>query len=199
MKCGDFQDRISKFLENEMSEGERDQMDRHASGCSRCEASLEEIRFLTGSLNRLTRVKPSVGFDFALRSRLLIEAVESMPLLSRLREYFAPAIPKLVWPAVAVAILAVAATSFMEDRADFEMAETESVEQMTVIAPSTTQPVVQDRQGALRRLSQEASYPISQRLYSSRSDSVKSQQTARRSPIARYGMTAGIRKVSFRF
>jgi hypothetical protein len=199
MKCGDFQDRISKFLENEMSDGERDQMDRHASGCSRCEASLEEMRLLTSQLNRLTRVQPSVGFDFALRSRLLIEAAESMPLLSKLEEYFAPAIPKLVWSGVAVAILAVAATSFLEDRGDFEMAETESVEQMTVVAPSTTQPGVQDRQGALRRLSQEASYPISQRLYSSRSDSVNSQQTTRRAPIARRGITAGIRKVSFRF
>ena len=198
MKCGDFQDRISRFIENEVSDGERDRMDRHAAGCKDCNASLEEMRLLTGRLNRLTRVQPSVGFDFALRSRLLIEAAESIPLLRRLQDFFNPAIPKLVWSGAAVAVLAVAATVFLNDRGGPEFSEMESVEQMTVVAPSPAQTIGQDRQGALRRLSQEASYPISQRLYSSRSDSAN-LQTARPSAVSRRSMTAGMRKASFRF
>ena len=196
MKCGDFQDRISKFLENEVTEGERERMNQHASGCPDCETSLEEVRLMAGTLSRLTRVQPSVGFDFALRSRLLMEAAESVPLLRKLQEFLTPVFPKLVWSGATVAILAVAATLFLEDQGGKNLAHRESVEQLTIVAPSATQSFAKDRQGALRRLSQEASYPISQRLYGSRSDSVSAKK---RKPVVTRTMSAGMRKVSFRF
>jgi anti-sigma factor RsiW len=196
MKCGDFQDRISKFLENEVTERERVQMDQHTSGCPDCEASLEEVRLMAGRLSRLTRVQPSVGFDFALRSRLLLEAAESVPLLRRLQELFTPAFPKLVWSVATVAILAIAATLFLEDQGGKNLAQRDSVKQLTIVAPPAAQSFAKDRQGALRRLSQEASYPISQRLYSSRSDSVSAPK---RKPVVTRGVSAEMRKVSFRF
>lgn len=199
MMCGEFSKRISDYIDGEIGRDDRALMDRHSAECAACARSLEKMQAMRDRLARLPRVQPSMGFDFALRSRLLMEVAEKRSWRQRAREIFLPSIPRLLASGAAVALLALAVTAVFNERPAGRIAETEQVQQMTVVAPAVPRaPVVADRQGALKRLSQEASYPISTQFYRSQADSAAGRAKVR-TAAPRSQSLPGVRQVSVRF
>ncbi len=181
MKCREFEDRISAYLEEDLGANSRATMDLHASTCRGCSESLSQTKALTGRLGQLARQRPSAGFDFALRSRLLMETSREGRWLDWLANAARPAFPRFALAgATAVLVLFGAASVLMEDEPS--------------IGPA---PMAAADRGALklRALSAE-SYPISERYYRERGDSLRA--AAKRLP-SRRKVNAGVRPVAVRF
>lgn len=171
MTCGEFSERISDYIEGESSAEVRTAMDGHAADCPGCSQKLMETRALTDQLARLPRIRPSLGFDFALRSRLLMEVSESKRWPHRVRNFLFPSFPRALLSGALAAMLAVGFTTLLQETPVWQHPGAEVAQQNA--APLGTPSTNEQYRGALRQLSQEESYTISSKLYNSREDTVK--------------------------
>ncbi|MDA0747815.1 MAG: zf-HC2 domain-containing protein [bacterium] len=193
MTCDEFSGRISDDLEGVLSEHERVLMDRHAMACAACAESREAVLRLTEQMVRLPRVRPSAGFDFALRSRLLLESAEKSTWKRRAQGLLFPSFPRALVSGAAAALLVFGVVTAFQGQSAQKTAESAPVE-LTVVVPAVS-PSSEQYRGALRRLSQEASYPISRQFYRSQADSAK-----RPAPVQQPVRQASeVRRVSVRF
>jgi|SaaInl7_200m_RNA_FD_contig_31_1440169_length_781_multi_14_in_0_out_0_2 anti-sigma factor RsiW len=195
MKCNEFSDRISAYLEDELGGDTRTAMDEHTGECSACAQRLSRTQVLTERLGQLPRAQPSAGFDFALRSRLLMEVSKEGRLADRLGAFFRPAFPRFALAgATAVLVLLGASSVLMEDEQipkPVPVAKTVRVRDADVRVSTVTE------RGALKlkALSSE-SYPVSGRYYRDREDSLRA--AAKRLPARSRG-TSDVRPVTVRF
>ena len=193
--CGEFAARLSDYLENEVAGAKRAQMEDHAQACAACASSLEGVRNLTRRLARMSRERPSAGFDFALRSRLMMEAAQKPSFWNRLPDVFFPTIPRALASAAAVVLLGLGMTTALDEAPETRAATADRVHQMTLIAPTFARFPVGDRRGALKMLPQKTSLPISEQvLRTGRADSVKGAYRVRKRPGRHL---ANVRRVSF--
>ncbi len=193
--CGEFAARLSAYLENEVAGAKRAHMDRHVEECPTCACSLEGVRNLTQRLARMSRVPPSAGFDFALRSRLMMEAAQKTSFWNRLPDVFFPTLPRAFASGVAVVLMALGMTTALDEAPATRAVTTDRVHQLTVVAPAFSPFPAADRQGALKRLSQKTSYPISEQVSrTAPADSVKAASMVRMRPSRHL---ANVRRVSF--
>ncbi|HPQ42311.1 MAG TPA: anti-sigma factor [bacterium] len=75
MKCRQFRDLIDEYMDNEMNERTRDDMDRHAGECGECRTLLHERRRL---FHRLTE-SPEPEWEFSLADSVMTE-IRRLPL-----------------------------------------------------------------------------------------------------------------------
>ncbi len=88
MRCEiKFQD-ISLYLDGEYSQKKREALKVHIADCPRCSKRIDEIKTLRASLNKLSPIEESQGFDFEF-NRLLDERLQSQKehsLKARIRD-----------------------------------------------------------------------------------------------------------------
>lgn len=75
MKCRQFRDRLDEYMDNEINERVRDDMDRHAGQCSNCRSLLHERQRL---FHRLTH-SAAPEWDFSLADSVMME-IRTLPL-----------------------------------------------------------------------------------------------------------------------
>ena len=193
--CGEFAARLSAYLEDDVAGAKRAQIDRHVEVCPTCANSMEGVRNLTRRLARMSRVRPSAGFDFALRSRLMMEAAQKTSFWNRLPNVFFPTLPRALASAAAVVLMALGMTAALDEAPETRAVTTDRVHQLTVVGPAFSPFPAADRRGALKMLSQKTSFPISEQVYrTGRADSVKAASMVRMRPGRHL---ANLRRVSF--
>ena len=194
--CGEFAARLSAYIEDEVAGAKRAQMDHHTVDCPTCANSLEGVRNLTQRLARMSRVRPSVGFDFALRSRLMMEAAQKTSFWNKLPSLFFPTLPKALASGVAVVLMALGMTTALDEEPTTRAVTSDRIHQLTVVAPSFSPFFpAPDRRGALKMLSQKTSYPVSGQVHRSESvDSIKAASMVRMRPVRHL---ANVGRVSF--
>ena len=70
MRCVEFVDLITDYLEGNISEEQRSRMEHHLEGCAGCRAALEQIRTVVTLTGRLTAADVA-SIDPLIRDRLL--------------------------------------------------------------------------------------------------------------------------------
>ena len=203
MTCKEFSKRVSAYTEDDLDAGRRIEMDRHTEVCSACAELLQGMLPLTRRLARLSRVRPSVGFDFALRSRLLMEVARAESWTRKLEELLCPAGTRSFAAAAVVVLLALGSATVLHEEPTFwRMAGPGGTPDGS--AASSTYSASADR-GALKWFANETSYPISSaslRYYHARPDSSRSASARpapprQRPPSSR--SSAGVQRVVVRF
>ena len=193
--CGEFAARLSAYLEEEVAGVKKTEMDRHIETCATCANSLEGVRNLTGRLARMSRVRPSAGFDFALRSRLMMEAAQRTSFWSRLPDVFVPTLPRTLATCAAVVLIAFGMTTGLDEAPKTRAVSTDRVHQMTLVAPASSTFPAADLRGALKMLPQKTPNPDSRQAYrAGLPDSAKAASMVRMRPGRHM---AKLRRVSF--
>ena len=173
MICDEFSERVSEYIEGEIGGDYRSAMEHHAADCPGCAQRLKDTRALTERLSRLPRVRPSAGFDFALRSRLLMELAEEGQWWRRLQTLLFPTIPRALLSGVAVALLALGVAAILQEAPARQTLQAGRERGNELLSPPHS--ATPDRvAGALKLLSEEESYTISGTLYQPKSDTSKS-------------------------
>jgi predicted anti-sigma-YlaC factor YlaD len=201
MTCGEFSERASDYIEREVAGDDRATMDRHIADCPSCAEIVKNMQPLMDRLARLSWVRPSVGFDFALRSRLLMEVAEAKQWRRRLQAFLFPSVPRVLVSGVAVALLALGVTTVLNEKPSEKSVAWEVPGSGGVQRPAGTLPAypTMNGRGALKQVSQGASYPISRsalQFYTSQSDSMR---PATRTPARQRRRPSGVQRVSVRF
>ncbi len=202
MTCKEFSHRVSDYIEDELDTRHRAEMDQHAKGCSACAQSLQELRPLTQRLARLSRVRPSVGFDFSLRSKLLMEVARAENWTRKLEDFLCPAGTRTFAAAAVVVLFALGSASVLhEGPTVWRMAGSGDTPDGSVA--SSAYAASTDR-GALRLFSNENSYPVSSaslRYYRTRPDSSRSTSVRPAPPLRLRPResNAGVQRVVVRF
>ena len=195
MKCNEFSDRISAYLEDELGGDSRTAMEEHSVACVVCAQRLSRTQALTERLGALPRSQPSAGFDFALRSRLLMEASREGRLADRLEAFFRPALPRFALAGAAAALVLLGAASVLMDgdHVPRPVPVAQTIRVRDAVAQGGT--VIERGALKLKALSAE-SYPVSGRYYRDREDSLRA--AARRLPVRRRSAST-VRPVAVRF
>jgi len=192
MNCNEFSERVSDFVEGTAAERDRAALSEHADKCVPCALLARDMRTLRDRMARLPRAQPSAGFDFSLRSRILMEAIAERGLRRRAQGIFLSSVPRaaLSMAAAALLLLGVAST-FLESPFVAPLRPT-PISLSSGPPPHQLQAV--DR-GTLRELTQAESYEISGRFYRARQDSMKPRVRGghRPSDVSR------VRRVTVRF
>ena len=71
--CSMFQEKISSFIDDEMTGDIKAKFLAHASECPDCSRMLERFRYLKKTLGNLTEVNVSPEFDFMMQGRIRLE------------------------------------------------------------------------------------------------------------------------------
>ena len=173
MTCDEFSERVSEYVEAEIGGGGRTAMERHAAECAQCAQLLKHTQALTERLARLPRVRPSAGFDFALRSRLLLELAEEGQWWRRLQDLLFPSMPRALLAGAAVALVILGIAAVLNETPTWQAPQGDSAQEGELYPqphPTTPDGVA----GALKLLSKEESYTISGKLYQAQPDTSKS-------------------------
>jgi len=105
MTAKEFENRVSAYLDGELSPVEMATMEQKAAECEQCRVLLAAVDDLTDRLGQLSQVQPSAEFNFALRSHLLMEvANEKQPLNKVKRVMFSTVTRKVATLAAAVVL-----------------------------------------------------------------------------------------------
>jgi anti-sigma factor RsiW len=70
MRCVEFVELITDYLEGNVSEEQRSRMDHHLEGCAGCRAALEQIKTVIRVTGRLTAADVA-SIDPLIRDRLM--------------------------------------------------------------------------------------------------------------------------------
>jgi len=193
MTCEEFSEHVSDYIEGTIASGNRTAMDRHVTDCALCQQMLKDVQALTHRLAHLPGAQPSAEFDFALRSRILMETVAEKQWHRRIeRLCFSSAQRTALSLAAAAALILGAAALLKPGPMSLPMPQTVSTYPRAGRAPSHQDAI---DGGTLKMLSQEESYEISGRFYRTHPDTLKARpDTPRRDAVA-----PGVRRVTVRF
>ena len=184
MDCNDFSKKVSDYIDGELGERTHGRVERHAADCPLCAKLLRNLQALVKQLSQLPRMQPSAGFDFALRSRLLMETTKEAQLGRKVQRFLFPTLPRTFASAAAILLLALGITLGWRghtDRLGNEISQ-------------SSLPAAID-QGALKSLSHEESYTISSKFYRAQEDSAQTPAK----PVRPDRQTAPAHRVMVRF
>ena len=71
MKCNEINDKLSLYIDNELSNEEMLQMEEHLQSCEKCQKELEEYKKLISVLQSLPEEEPPEGYCKRLHEKLL--------------------------------------------------------------------------------------------------------------------------------
>ncbi|MGC8784773.1 MAG: zf-HC2 domain-containing protein [Armatimonadota bacterium] len=104
MRCEQFRELISAYIERSIASPLAAKMDEHAAGCASCRAELEDVQRLWQMMAEAKRVEPPAS----LHSRIMQEVYASVPTTPALRWWDLAWRPRFVFAAAAVlAVLAI--------------------------------------------------------------------------------------------
>lgn len=97
-------DRLSEYLDDELSPGERAQVEAHLSECEACTTVLDELRAVTAQAATLPSTPPTVDLWPGIEARLERRAVVA-PFRERAAQRFSFTMPQLAAAAAALILL----------------------------------------------------------------------------------------------
>jgi negative regulator of sigma E activity len=188
MTVDSFSDKLSAYIDGELPDADRVEMEKMISEIPECLALHENMILLQERLGNLPEFQPSAEFEFGLRSQILLEAAKEMRVPYRVKQIFFRTTGRSVLSGAIAAMLAMGVSVLLqgEPKGDVTASQVSpaGIEQVAPldaaqaiqfydamnerVATVPTQPV--DR-GALKQLSQQESYVLSRQLYQARTDS----------------------------
>ena len=201
-----FYRRLSDYVDGELSDGDSMRVAQAIDENPAFAEAYHDIVSITQTLGELPELQPSAGFEFALRSRILLEANREQTARRRVQTLLFPTVRRSILTGAIAAALALG-VSLLTNPVEVEVAsgafeadvETLLEPEMAVRVygamnrPMATVPAEPVDRGALRQLSQAESYALSRRLYRTQNfarPSAKSalaptpQGAARRVPVS---------------
>ena len=106
-----FEEKISAYLDDELSPIARTEMERKAAECEDCRVLLKDMKALKERLTRLPQAQPSAGFNFELRSHLLMAVAKENQMSHRVRRVFFGSTMRTITTLAAAVILGLGLTS----------------------------------------------------------------------------------------
>ena len=165
-----FEEKISAYLDNELNSVERAEMERKASECADCRALLKDLKALKERLARLPQAQPSAGFNFALRSHLLMQLTRENQTSQRVRRVFFGSVVRTIATMAAAIVFGFGLTRVVQDHiASAPSVQTAVEDAEFPLTPAQTA-IAADHRGALERLSQQ-SHRLDSKLYRDSQDS----------------------------
>ncbi|HHZ00771.1 MAG TPA: DUF4349 domain-containing protein [Tissierellia bacterium] len=76
MKCNEISDKLSLYIDNELSPEEMQQVEDHLNSCENCQKVLDEYKNLISVLQNLPEEEPPEGYCKRLHEKLLMERSE---------------------------------------------------------------------------------------------------------------------------
>lgn len=70
MRCEEFEQHLSDYLEGETSLEQTEKMDLHALWCPACQATVQGVRQVCHQLGRLAQISPSASYKLGLWSKV---------------------------------------------------------------------------------------------------------------------------------
>jgi anti-sigma factor RsiW len=212
MTVDSFSDKLSAYIDGELPEADRVEMEQMISESPACSAMYENMVVLQERLNNLPKLAPSAEFEFGLRSQILLEAANETRMRNKVKQALFPTVGRSVLSGAVAAMLALGVSFLLEGEPSGDVA-TQTKGSETELATTGSQPdpaqAVQLQgagqvpaqpvdNGALKQLSQEESFALSRRLYRTRSDSPSSQSITlpRTRPVSQRGQAKPV-PVSF--
>ena len=78
MNCYEFQDKVSAYIEKELTLSDVNRFENHISSCKVCDSTFSSVRLAIANLQRTKRVRVSKGFNDRLLQRLKNEKLNSI-------------------------------------------------------------------------------------------------------------------------
>ena len=78
MNCYEFQDKVSAYIEKELTLSDVNRFENHISSCKVCDSTFSSVRLAIANLKRTKRVRVSKGFNDRLLQRLKNEKLNSI-------------------------------------------------------------------------------------------------------------------------
>lgn len=165
-----FEEKISAYLDGELNAVEHAEMERKASTCEECRILLKDMMALKERLARLPQEQPSAGFNFALRSHLLMEVAKEDQMSYRVRRVFFGSAVRTIATLAAAVVLGLGLTDVIQDQTMPTPNLQTAMDQVEFpLTPAQVAPMI-DHRGALERLSQQ-SHRLDGKLYRDGQDS----------------------------
>jgi anti-sigma factor RsiW len=76
MNCEKMASRILGYLDGRLNESERLDVEKHLASCAPCSVRVNEFRAVSGLLDELPVIEPSLEFDLRVRARVAAEPVK---------------------------------------------------------------------------------------------------------------------------
>ena len=73
MNCRRMENKIMRYVDGRLKEGERLEMEKHLSTCAACQLRVNEFRAVNVLLDELPTIEPSAAFDVRLHARVAAE------------------------------------------------------------------------------------------------------------------------------
>ena len=188
MTVDSFSDKLSAYIDGELPEADRVEMERMISESPSCSAMYEKMVMLRERLGNLPELQPSAEFEFGLRSQILMAAANEMRMRHKVKQVLFPTVGRSVLSGAIAAMLAMGVSVLLQGEPENDVTASQAVPPGIELVPSDVsidpgvmnervatvraQPV--DR-GALKQLSKEESFALSRRLYQARADSPASR------------------------
>ena len=218
MTVDSFSDKLSAFIDGELPETDRVEMEQLISESPACSAMYENMVVLQERLDNLPQLAPSAEFEFGLRSQILLEAANETRMRNKVKQVLFPTVGRSILSGAVAAMLALGVSVLLEGKPDVAVSDVPTVAPVAEVATSemlldstqavqlrgtmnervATVPAQPVDYGALKQLSQEESFALSRRLYRARSDSPASRSLTqpRTVPVAQRGQARPV-PVSF--
>ena len=165
-----FEEKVSAYLDDELSPTERLEMERKAAECDKCRVLLKDMKAIKERLARLPQAQPSAGFNFALRSHLLMEVAKEDQVGHRVRRVFFGSAARTMATLAAAIILSLGLSTVVQQQ-DVPAPVVQMAVDEAEFPLTPAEPVMSvDHRGALERLSQE-SRRLDGKLYRNGQDS----------------------------
>jgi hypothetical protein len=76
MSCERMENRMLGYLDGRLKESERQDVQKHLAGCATCRLRVEEFRAVSGLLDELPVIEPSVAFNARVHALVAAEPVK---------------------------------------------------------------------------------------------------------------------------
>ena len=184
MTVDSFSDKLSAYIDGELPEADRAEIEEMISEIPACSAMFENMMILQERLGNLPELQPSAEFEFGLRSQILLEAAKETHLRHKVKQVLFPTVGRSILSGAVAAMLAMGVTVLLQ----LDPAQTIQY-YGAVNARSATVPAQSVDRGALKQLSEQESYALARRLYRARTDSPLSKSTTdlRTRPVVQQG------------
>jgi anti-sigma factor RsiW len=174
-----FEEQISAYIEGELNPVEMAAMDRKAAECERFGALLRDMQALKIRLSRLPQEQPSAGFNFALRSHLLMEMAKEQRAAYRVRHVLFGSTIRTVITLAAALVIGLGLTGLAPESDGPTPAQTAAVQDAEFeLIPGQHVLPSDNHLGALERLS-EQSFSLDSRSYHNKQDSLFGRDSMR--------------------
>ena len=165
-----FEEKISAYLDDELSPIARTEMERKAAECEDCRVLLKDMKALKERLTRLPQAQPSAGFNFELRSHLLMAVAKENQMSHRVRRVFFGSTMRTITTLAAAVILGLGLTNVVQDQiSSIPVVQATAEDAAFLLTPAQPASAI-DHRGALERLSQQSRRLVG-KLYRNSQDS----------------------------